>query len=59
LTGAADEDQRSPRSAVGDEGAAELGAQPGVREEIAEAGASLGVTGGGVVKRRGLALRVG
>ena len=59
LPGAADEDQRSPRRAVGDERAAELWTEARGCQQVTKAWASIRVTSGRVGERRGLALGVG
>lgn len=59
LPGAADEDQGSPRRAVGDERAAELWAEARGCQQVTKAWASIRVTSGRVAERCGLALSVG
>jgi hypothetical protein len=59
LPGAADQDQRSPRRAVGDERAAELWTETRWCQQVTEAWAVIRVTGRRVYERRGHALSVG
>ena len=59
LTGATDEDERSPSGAVGNERAAQLGAKARGCQEVTKACALLWVTTGRLVERRRLTLGAG
>ena len=59
LPGAPDEDQCSPRRAVGDERAAELWTEARRCQQVAKAWASLRMTSGRVSERRGLSFSLG